>query len=72
MTRLFGAYSLWLDALLNLDAARRDLVLPQLGIPEFLEALPSLRSECDWGWDDVGVSEGTEGKLKLVYKIKKI
>lgn len=55
---LFGAYSLWLDALLNLDAARRELVLPQLGIPAFLEALSSLRSECHWGWDEVGVREG--------------
>lgn len=35
MSQLVGAHSLQWDAMPNLNAGERDLVLPQLNVPEF-------------------------------------
>ena len=55
--------------MLSLNAGGRDVVLPQLNVPGFVdspwETLPFLRS--GWGW--IGWEQ--EGKLWFVYKIKK-
>lgn len=66
MYRVFGTHSLWWGTLLSLDmvVVGGDLVLPQHGVPDFVnstrEALPPLRS----GWEEVEVQEkGKEGNL---------
>lgn len=60
MDQLVGAHSLWWDAMLGLDAERRDLVLPQLKsaptMSDFVdfsgEPLPTGRNGWNYGWGD--------------------
>lgn len=74
---LFGAHSLGWNALLSLDIAGRDLVLPQLTLPGFSgspwEAIPFLRSERGVGGlgrKKVGKQEeGKEGEVWFVCKM---
>lgn len=74
----FESQFLWLNALLSLDAVRRDLVLTQINEPGFVdssswEALFFLRGGCGVRWGEVGNSgrRGMERELWLVCKIHK-
>lgn len=64
MNWLFGSHPLWWDTLLILDTAGRGLVLPQLGLPDFVdsprEVLHPLRS--GWGWSQGEVAGQERGE----------
>lgn len=71
INQLVGAYSLWWDAMFRLNAGGRDLILPQLNVPQLVdypsEALLIEKS----GWEVVGLREmGRKIVVVIENKIK--
>lgn len=64
-----GAYSLWLDTLLNLDVEAKGLVLSQFCMPDFVDFMPCEERMVEGMGDrDVGEREGGElGYTKLIF-----
>lgn len=72
MKRLLGAHFLWWDTFLSPDTVGKDLVLPQLGVQDFVdsptkERLTSSEELMGVGWGGGGMGEG-EGTSILKLK----
>lgn len=65
MNWVFGAHFLWCNTLLSIEAVGRDLILPQVCMPDHVDSLKKDLTplRCEWGmvaWD-VGVERRKGG-----------